>query len=131
MAETVRSVLASHPVAVGYLFGSLARGQTHPRSDVDVAVAFEPEADDSGSERRFSLGADLAVELGRDDVDVVDLRRASPRLAHSVVAHGERLVGDDETERRLRRTLPTPDDDRPSPTERFDDALAAIEGHLE
>jgi predicted nucleotidyltransferase len=128
--ETIRSVLAAHPVSVGYVFGSIARGEAHRHSDVDVAVAFEQNAEGSAGERVLSLGADLALELGTDDVDVIDLRRTSPKIAHSVLSHGVRLVGTVEAERELEAELPQPDRDELSPAKRFDDALDAIESHL-
>lgn len=128
--ETIRSVFAAHPVSVGYVFGSLARGEAHQNSDVDVAVAFEQDADVNPSERILSLGADLVLELGTDDIDVVDLRRTSPKVARSVLDHGIRLVGTAEGERELEAELPQPDRDEPSPAKRFDDALDAIESHL-
>jgi predicted DNA binding protein len=34
--ETVAATLADHPVSVGFLFDSHARGEAHNRSDVDV-----------------------------------------------------------------------------------------------
>jgi predicted nucleotidyltransferase len=128
--ETIRSVLADHPVSVGYVFGSLARGEAHRHSDVDVAVAFEQDAEVSPGERILSLGADLALELGTNDIDVIDLRRTSPKVARSVLSHGVRLVGTAEAERELEAELPESDRDEPSPADRFDDALDAIESHL-
>jgi predicted nucleotidyltransferase len=130
LEEPIRSVLDAHPVSVGYVFGSLARGEAHRHSDIDVAVAFEQDAETDPSERVLSLGADLALELGRDDIDVVDLRRTSPKVARSVLSHGVRLVGTAEAERTVEAGLPQPAPDEPSPAERFDDALDAIESHL-
>jgi predicted nucleotidyltransferase len=128
--QTIRSVLADHPVAVGYVFGSQVRGEAHRHSDVDVAVAFEQDTEVSPGERILSLGADLALELGTDDVDVIDLRRTSPKVARSVLDHGVRLVGSAQAEHELDAELPEPDRDEPSPAKRFDDALDAIESHL-
>jgi predicted nucleotidyltransferase len=130
LEERIRSVLDAHPVSVGYVFGSLARGEAHQHSDIDVAVAFEQDAETNPSERVLSLGADLALELGTDDIDVVDLRRTSPKVARSVLSHGVRLVGTAEAERTVEADLPQSDPDEPSPAERFDDALDAIESHL-
>ena len=39
--DTVESALADHPVSVGIVFGSRARGEGHEHSDIDIAVAFE------------------------------------------------------------------------------------------
>ena len=128
--DTVADTLADHPVSVGFLFGSRARGEAHDSSDVDVAVAFEAGA--SGTlDARLSLGADLALALGTDDVDVIDLRTTSPTLVRAVFRDGDRLVGTEAEVRRLRDALlEDTDEESRSPAERFDDALAAIDDHL-
>ncbi|WP_119820913.1 type VII toxin-antitoxin system MntA family adenylyltransferase antitoxin [Halalkaliarchaeum desulfuricum] len=133
--ETVAATLADHPVSVGFLFGSRARGEVHDRSDVDVAVAFEDT--DPGEpghvDAHLRLGADLALALGTDVVDVVDLQAASPSLVRAVFRDGDRLVGSTDDAGRLREALLDDSDaeaDHRSPAERFDDALAAIDDHL-
>jgi len=131
--EVVAATLSDHPVSVGFLFGSWARGEAHERSDVDVAVAFaDTEPGEPGHvNARLALGADLSLALGTDDVDVIDLRSASPALVRAVFRDGDRLVGTADDERRLREALVDEADVDPrSPAERFDDALAAIDDHL-
>ena len=128
--DIVVETLRDHPVSIGYLFGSLTRGEAHEQSDIDVAVAFE---DDSPGRlaTRLALGADLALALGTDDVDVVDLKTAPPSLVRTIFRDGERLVGNETEARRLRAAVVEgTEDDHRSPAERFDDALAAIDDHL-
>lgn len=133
LRETVAATVAAHPVDVGFLFGSRARGDAHEGSDVDVAVAFD-DVERGASDRlaaRLSLGADLALALGTDDVDVIDLRAAPPSLVRAVFRDGDRLVGTEADARRLRESLlDDAEVDSQSPAERFDDALAAIDDHL-
>lgn len=130
VGERVRSVLTNHPVMLGFLFGSRARGDADGGSDVDVAVAFDDAASEE-SGRRLRLGVDLALALGTDDVDVVDLRSASPALVRAIFRNGERLVGSGEVAERLREELlDGVDEESRAPAERFDDALAAIDDHL-
>lgn len=133
LREVVAATLADHPVSVGFLFGSRARGETHDRSDVDVAVVFTDTApgDADHLTARLALGADLALALDTDAVDVVDLRSASSGLVRAVFRDGDRLVGSDEDARRLRDELLADADENPrSPSERFDDALSAVDDHL-
>ena len=79
-----------------YLFGSHARGQAQPHSDVDVAVYIdEGRTDDSGYGYRANLTTDLMAGLGFNDVDVVVLNRAPPLLYHRVLRDGVRLLARD------------------------------------
>lgn len=97
MIEVIgRTLAARGEVLEGYLFGSVARGDHQPHSDVDVAVFVREEALfrlPFGYEAE--LGADLQQALGRSNVDVVVLNRASPVLYHAVLRDGERLVSHD------------------------------------
>jgi predicted nucleotidyltransferase len=128
--KRVTEVLRDHPVAVGVLFGSQARGEANRGSDIDVAVEFEDSVEDR-FKALLALGSDLACALGTDDVDVIGLRSASPALVRAVFTDGEVLVGTAREARHLReRLLADADEDGRSPAERFDDALAAIDDHL-
>ena len=131
--EVVGATLSDHPISVGILFGSHARGEAHDRSDIDVAVVFEDtDPGDAGHlDARLALGADLALALGTDDIDVVDIQSASPSLVRAIVRDGDRLVGSEADVEHLRTMVcdDTASDSR-SPDERFDEALAAIDDHL-
>lgn len=86
---TLRTALEQEPsVSLAYLFGSVARGQDGPSSDIDIAVCF---ADDVGLVELGALGERLSMATG-GRVDIVDLRLASPLLCWQVVAEGERLL---------------------------------------
>jgi len=74
-------------VACAYLFGSVARGEAGPGSDVDVAVLLgaPPPATLQGA--GFRLEGDLERALGRP-VDLVVLNRAPVDLVHRVLHDG-------------------------------------------
>ena len=79
-----------------YLFGSLARGEAQPHSDVDVAVFLDPASRrDVGWGAAAEIGTDLIAALGRNDVDVVVLNDAGPMLYHRVLRDGERILARD------------------------------------
>lgn len=67
-----------------YLFGSMARGDAGPDSDVDLGVLARNVVP---PERLFDLAQELAAALGRD-VDLVDLRGASTVLRVQVIGRG-------------------------------------------
>lgn len=129
--ETIATVLSDHPVTVGILFGSRARGDADAGSDVDVAVTFESlePGDDGYNDALFGLSAALATELGTDDVDVVDLQTTSPTLARVIFEEGIVLVGADRDVEATRESVLAGSEDA-SPGERFDDVVASIDDHL-
>lgn len=94
--EAVRRALEGRAdVRLGYLFGSVTRGQARLSSDLDVGVVFStvpaaPELD--------RLTTDLEAAAGRR-VDLVVLNDAPPLLVHEVIRTGRVIVCRDEDER--------------------------------
>ncbi|HVS63714.1 MAG TPA: nucleotidyltransferase domain-containing protein [Thermoanaerobaculia bacterium] len=74
-----------------YLFGSTAEGSALPGSDLDIAVLAGRPLE---ATERFELQIALAV-LVRQDVDLVDLLRASDVLRIQVIANGALLFARD------------------------------------
>jgi predicted nucleotidyltransferase len=87
--DSVREFFASPPegVAAVYVFGSVARGQSRFRSDVDVAVLFEHDPPRTLEGLRLSLGDALQRTLGRE-VDLLVLNHAPADLVHRVLRDG-------------------------------------------
>ena len=76
-------------VALAYLYGSQARDDAGPLSDVDVAVLFQPDVSRSDrGDRLIHLIGELTSVFKRSDVFVADLVNASPLLRHRVYRHG-------------------------------------------
>lgn len=95
--ERLTRFLEGRPeVLDAYLFGSRAREDAQPHSDVDVAVYVDesrlPDAP-------FGYAAELSTELialvHDNRVDVVVLNHAGPLLYHRVLRDGVRLVSRD------------------------------------
>jgi hypothetical protein len=87
--QALRGVIDTEPaVRLAYLFGSCARGDAGPTSDVDVALlGNQPIA----LTDLAAIGTRIGAVVHRV-VDVVDLRGAPPLLCREVVAEGELLV---------------------------------------
>jgi uncharacterized protein len=99
LVTSIASVLADEPVAFAYVFGSVARGEARPGSDVDVAVHFQPGTEaHTRFTRSLSIGVELERALGRQ-VDVVDLEAAPLRLAGRILTERVVVVGLDRPER--------------------------------
>ena len=92
--------LSTQPdIDAAYIFGSEARGQALPWSDVDIAVLFKPGSDDASlMARQLELMGELQDFTSRE-VQVVILNHAPPQLAYEVVRHGRLLCQGDELAR--------------------------------
>lgn len=104
LTSRLKGVLDQRPdVIVAYLFGSAARGELRPSSDIDVAVLMA-EAEAQRSERltlqsiQPGLQADLQ-EAARRSVDLVVLNHASPDLVHRVLRDSVLLIERDRSAR--------------------------------
>ena len=84
--ETIARVLRQGPpLRLAVLFGSVAKGTSHAKSDIDIAIWPLDEALALGAE--LDLTAALARELRRD-VDLVRLDRASTLVRWQVAKDG-------------------------------------------
>ena len=97
LPERLAGLLESREeVLEAYIFGSQARAQVQPHSDIDVAVYIdETRAEDAGYGYRSHLTAALMSGLGTDRVDVVLLNHAPPVLYHRVLRDGVRVLSRD------------------------------------
>ena len=96
LARLTSALEGRKEILEAYLFGSHARGQAQPHSDIDVAVYIdEALADDGAWGYQAQLTTDLMVVLGTNHVDVVVLNRASILLYHRVLRDGVRLLSRD------------------------------------
>ena len=76
-------------VVLAYLFGSHARGQAGPLSDVDTAVLLEGHPDDDRClDMRLEIIGGLMGLLHTNDVDVLILNQAPPALRYAVLRDG-------------------------------------------
>ena len=71
------------------LFGSVLRGQTHDRSDVDLLVQFAPGA--KSYHRFLALAELLEAQLGRP-VELVTTEALSPFLGPRILAEAQDVL---------------------------------------
>ena len=76
-----------------YLFGSHANGQVRQDSDYDLAVLLPEHLNNI---ERWELAQQLAGKFGKD-VDLIDLRQASPVLRMQIIDQGRLISGDKNT----------------------------------
>src|SRR5512139_2556302 len=92
LRPALQAACARHDVVLAYLYGSQARGEAGPLSDVDVAVLFR--AGLSGGKRFRQLLAVMGEFMDifeREDVFVADLDDATPLLRFEVYQEGRLL----------------------------------------
>ncbi len=89
-ADAIRQALARHGgIRTAILFGSLARAEATPQSDIDVAVSMDTPLT---AETRLALIDELASATGRP-VDLIDLGTTGEPLLGQILRHGIRLLG--------------------------------------
>ncbi|SFC75442.1 hypothetical protein SAMN05444422_1215 [Halobiforma haloterrestris] len=126
--ERLRSVCASHDVAVAIVFGSAADPDAEP-ADLDLAIEFAEwrPTDDGYTTAYLQLHADLEATLDYD-VDLVDIHTLPSAFAHVVFTRGTRVFGSSDRYRTLADRLtdekPTVEDTR----ERVTAAAARLQG---
>jgi hypothetical protein len=106
MRARLREALDRDDVAAAYVFGSHARGDAGPLSDLDVGVWAAPDLDPRS---RFELRLRLAAAAGRatgTKVDMVVLDDAPALLRHRAWHDGELLI-DRDPRTRVRREART------------------------
>ena len=92
LLERLRQSIASLPeVRLAVLFGSTARGQARPQSDVDLGVLLDPDTPDV----RFKAEIELGKAAGQS-VDVVFLNQAPPLLRFEIAKEGVLLHQDQD-----------------------------------
>ncbi len=98
LREASPAAFAGVPVVFAYLFGSEARGEARPGSDVDVAVFLNPAPGD-----RMSLALDLAGRLemasGVPNIEVVVLNDAPIALGGRAIRERRVIFSADEAAR--------------------------------
>lgn len=91
--EQLRAVLAAFPhIELALLFGSVARGDERPQSDLDIAVGARHAL---SAAQKIALIEALAERTGRP-IDLVDLRTVGEPLLGQILRHGRRLLGSDK-----------------------------------
>ena len=76
-----------------YIFGSMASGDIHVNSDLDLAILSTAAIDDV---LLWDLSQQLAVQLGHD-IDLVDLLKASTVMRMQIISTGQLLFCADDS----------------------------------
>ena len=92
LAEIVQVILRDLPETQAiYLYGSYARDEQRPDSDIDLAVLLPHETAKRIGSLALSKTQSAVASVVRRDVDLINLRRVSPVLQAEVVGTGRML----------------------------------------
>ena len=108
--DRLAGCLRAAGAAYATLFGSLARGQARPDSDIDVAVSFGKPM---SSDLRLAVTGIVADAAGRS-VDLVDLESAGGLILARALGGREILCDSVATRQRMIARLRRSEDDRRS-----------------
>jgi len=98
--ERIAEALAAHPrIAAAWIFGSVARDEADPYSDLDVAVLLKGPAGRDDAMSLYDLSAELERHSPNGRVDIVVLGPQGPVFRHRVLSEGV-LVHDADPEAR-------------------------------
>jgi predicted nucleotidyltransferase len=101
LIRTLAPVFAAYrAIAVAYLFGSVARGEARPESDLDVGLVYPQRGGAEHPRIASELAAQLGRASGREAIDVVDLEAQGPIFCHRVLCEG-RLIHVADAARRV------------------------------
>lgn len=92
LKQAILTAVSIQPgIGLVMLFGSLAAGEGHVESDVDLAV-------DAGhrltASEKMVLISELAEKTGRP-IDLVDIQAVGEPLLGQILRHGKRILGSD------------------------------------
>lgn len=88
--SAIGDVLRHHPdIQLAIVFGSLAAGEEHWESDIDIAVDTGRPLTPTG---KVALIEEIAEKTGRP-VDLIDLRTVGEPLLGEILKHGLRIIG--------------------------------------
>lgn len=103
--KQIAEIMEKHGVAVGYLFGSAARGTMGPHSDIDIAIFFDEKkvSVEKQFDERNKISFEIAKTFRIQQVDVINLnQQTNPVLLHEAVLEGEAIfVADSALRARL------------------------------
>jgi uncharacterized protein len=90
--KNLKQLKYKYPLELLYIFGSMARGDQHKNSDIDIAFRSKRPLT---AKEELNLSLDLKKLLPTDNrpIDLVDLNNSTPLLSYLVATQGKKLYG--------------------------------------
>ena len=94
LKEHVPTVLRNRPVMLAYLYGSVAEGCPLPTSDVDIALVWLPDHEQSPYQclnAELDIGIEIEKLTGLRNADVRSINNAPLKVRGQVLTEGKLL----------------------------------------
>lgn len=89
LTEAIKDVLkARKDIAAVYLFGSYGTQYHNKHSDIDLGIVYLPTIK-IDLEKELELDVEISLALKTDNVDVVNLNKASIQLRYNAISEGK------------------------------------------
>ena len=89
-------------IIAAYLFGSMAKGEPSPSSDIDIAILMRNAERSNGVSLKFRLYPDLCRKLKRNDIDLVLLNLSGNLMLNDeIVRNGKVIFSTDDDAREI------------------------------
>jgi len=98
LIQKIIIALEKEPVRLAYLYGSYAKGKTHKKSDIDIAVVLEPHA----KRADYQIGGNIydSLQPGGPEIDVREINsEKDPTFLINVLSPAKPILVKDEKER--------------------------------
>lgn len=87
--KNLEKIFKKEGVVLAYLFGSVAKGNVTPLSDIDIAVLFSNKVKrDEYFDKRLKLASEIDKALGVYKTEIICLNEAPPLLKHRAIFQG-------------------------------------------
>ena len=99
LREHLPAILKQRPVMLAYVYGSIAEGCPLPSSDVDIALVWLPDNEQSPYERlnaELDIAAEIEARTGIHNADVRSINDAPLKVQGQVLTEGQLLYSRDE-----------------------------------
>jgi len=97
LKDKAQKILKNYPVLFSYLYGSYARGDVHPFSDIDVGIYLENIPTKKALDIELSLALDIDEALGHiSNVDVRSITDMPLMMKGNIVTEGILIYSIDE-----------------------------------
>ncbi len=88
--EKIKKFLKKQGVVLAFLFGSVARGEAHQESDVDIAILFDKKEKSSQYlKKEGEMIVFFSSFFPKREINIVNLNISSPLLKQSVILEGK------------------------------------------